>query len=691
MKNKILSALILSALTMALMAGCTSGGGGSDPLSDAKAITAFALYTSPTASSPIALGTIDESAKTIAIIVPYGTDVIALVAGFITTGSSVSVGGVNQVSGTTPNDFTSPVAYVVTAGNGSTVTYTVTVTKATGFAKAITAFALATGASGTVPDAIGLINESAKTIAVSVPYGTNVTNLIATFVTTGVSVNVGATPQVSGVTPQDFTGPVVYRVTAGDATFVDYTATVTIASGSAKAITAYYLLGIPGTINESAKTIAVTVPSGTNVKGLVAVFTTSGAIVKVSSTMLVQETGTTPNDFTNPVDYIVTAADGSTATYTVTVTIAQPGGTMINLPKTGQTVTYYPGDDGALQKGEAWPNPRFTAASSGTGTVVTDNLSGLMWAGDGTMPTVGSCTGGSTSWKDALTYVGCLNSGSGYLGYTDWRMPNRKELRSLYNYGQYFMTEWLNTQGFTFVYYTFHCWSSTTSAAEANHSYAWIVDEEGIEYAQAKTDSGLVLPVRSGPTGSVPAKLPKTGQTTCYDTSTGAAISCAGTGQDGEMLAGVAWPGQRFTAGTGAEADCVIDNLTGLMWAKNANLPASTRSFTQSLDYIATTTNSGGGLCGHTDWRLPNVNELESLVHAEYTKETCGASPCATNSAWLNIQGFTNVQADYLYWSSTSIVSGGPYYRYVQIYDGRVGAGINGNAYGYVWPVRGGQ
>lgn len=35
--------------------------------------------------------------------------------------------------------------------------------------------------------------------------------------------------------------------------------------------------------------------------------------------------------------------------------------------------------------------------------------------------------------------------------------------------------------------------------------------------------------------------LPETEQTTCYD-SAGAVINCTGTGQDGDIKAGVAWP-----------------------------------------------------------------------------------------------------------------------------------------------------
>lgn len=94
----------------------------------------------------------------------------------------------------------------------------------------------------------------------------------------------------------------------------------TVALNSAKAITAYSLAGVTGTINETAKTISVTMPYGTNVTALVATFATTGASVKVGTT--VQTSGTTANDFTSPVAYTVTAADSTTATYTVTVAVA---------------------------------------------------------------------------------------------------------------------------------------------------------------------------------------------------------------------------------------------------------------------------------------------------------------------------------------------------------------------------------
>lgn len=77
-----------------------------------------------------------------------------------------------------------------------------------------------------------------------------------------------------------------------------------------------------GTIDHTEKTIAVEVPNGTTVTALVATFTASNySTVDVSDTA--QVSGTTENDFTNPVAYTVTAKDTSENDYTVTVTVAE--------------------------------------------------------------------------------------------------------------------------------------------------------------------------------------------------------------------------------------------------------------------------------------------------------------------------------------------------------------------------------
>jgi len=164
--------------------------------------------------------------------------------------------------------------------------------------------------------------------------------------------------------------------------------------------------------------------------------------------------------------------------------------------------------------------------------------------------------------------------------------------------------------------------------------------------------------------------LPKTGQTTSY-----------ATGDDGDLERGASWPTQRFTNVDGTtplSGSVVFDQLTGLMWSRSANLPGATKTWQQALDYIASM-NSGSGTYGYTDWRLPNLNELESLVNA-------GA---AGTAAWLTSQGFTAVQTNY-YWTSTTNASGTGQIWVVNMHFGYLYFHDKTNIH-YVWPVRAGQ
>ena len=268
-------------------------------LNPVKAITGFSV------SGQTGSTTITESNHTIAVTMPYGTVVTALSPSITTTGASVS-----PTSGTATN-FTSPVTYTVTAADGSTQTYSITVTVVANTAKAITGFSIS-GQTGSTA-----ITESNHTIAVTMPYGTVVTALSPSIATTGASVS-----PTSG-TAKDFTSPVTYTVTAADGSTQTYSVTVTVAANPAKAITGFSISGQTGstTITESNHTIAVTMPYGTTVTALQPTVTTTGASVSPAS-------GTATN-FTSPVTYTVTAADGSTQTYSVTVTVLGP--TVINI------------------------------------------------------------------------------------------------------------------------------------------------------------------------------------------------------------------------------------------------------------------------------------------------------------------------------------------------------------------------
>ncbi|MFB9750084.1 S-layer homology domain-containing protein, partial [Paenibacillus hodogayensis] len=226
------------------------------------------------------------------------------------------VGVVPQLSGLTPNDFTSPVVYTVTAQDGTTKNYTATVTVGANSAKDLTAFSFAVFS----PAAVGTINGT--NVEVTVPFGTPVTSLIATFTSSvGSTVKIGNVPQLSGLTPNDFTSPVTYTVTAQDGTTKNYTVTVTVAASSAKDLTAFSFVLPPAVGMIDGTNVEVTVPFGTPVTSLIATFTNSaGSTVKIGN--VPQLSGLTPNDFTSPVIYTVTAQDGTTASYIVVVTRA---------------------------------------------------------------------------------------------------------------------------------------------------------------------------------------------------------------------------------------------------------------------------------------------------------------------------------------------------------------------------------
>lgn len=200
----------------------------------------------------------------------------------------------------------------------------------------------------------------------------------------------------------------------------------------------------------------------------------------------------------------------------------------------------------------------------------------------------------------------------------------------------------------------------------------------GLVAGRNKADGGYIWPVRRGRLGS--STLPKTGQTGCYETS-GKAIACAGTGQAGEVQAGVAWPNPRFSD-NGDQT--MTDRLTGLVWSKEGNSPGpascspvANKTWQDALNYVKCL--NANSYLGKSDWRLPNRNELTSLVDH-------GQPNCA---AWLNRQGFVNVQ-EYHYWSSSTYTYA-PWNAWsINMQDGSV-TSIPKKIKQNVWPVRSGQ
>ena len=151
--------------------------------------------------------------------------------------------------------------------------------------------------------------------------------------------------------------------------------------------------------------------------------------------------------------------------------------------KTGQTNSYTIGDDGDMNKGVMWPNPRFTVQADTN--VVLDNLTGLMWARLANPP------GGQMDWATAIGYCKALTNGN----YSDWRLPNISELQSLVDYSQH---DTVLPSGHPFIdvqsdYY----WSSTTHAGDADSAW-FVLLSDGYKYYAIKTTSFYVWPVRGG-------------------------------------------------------------------------------------------------------------------------------------------------------------------------------------------------
>lgn len=158
------------------------------------------------------------------------------------------------------------------------------------------------------------------------------------------------------------------------------------------------------------------------------------------------------------------------------------------LPKTGQTISYAPGDDGDLQIGEAWPVPRFT--DDGDGTVI-DQLTGLVWLRNA------NCFG-ARNRNQALTDAN--NLAAGFCGLTDgsnvgdWRLPNLYELHSLVDYTQFnpALSSGHPFIGSSSVSY----WSSTSHSLGGGAG--WYVNFlEGVVFVSNTTNSYAVWPVRN--------------------------------------------------------------------------------------------------------------------------------------------------------------------------------------------------
>jgi hypothetical protein len=333
-------------------------------LNTGKAITGFYFLLEGTQGSA---GIINETAHTIAVTVPAGTNLNGLQPTIYHTGASIS-----PLSGA-PRDFRNPVVYTVTARDGSTQAYTVTVFAQKKSDKAITAFDFS-DVSGETTVIGGTPVDGKIPIVVTVPYynagvPTNLAALTPVVTHTGDSISgwgipnqAGGPAVVAGSSPADFTVPRTYTVKAEDDSTQPYSVTVVKTANPAPlvlsadaSIDGFYFNNpnAVGVIDQGNQTIAVTVPFGTDVENLIPTIYFTGNVVVEGATpdttnaptstviggttvykpYMSSPAGFEATDFTHstnldstvPVKYTVTALDQATSkTYTVTVSADPP-------------------------------------------------------------------------------------------------------------------------------------------------------------------------------------------------------------------------------------------------------------------------------------------------------------------------------------------------------------------------------
>jgi len=304
------------------------------------------------------------------------------------------------------------------------------------------------------------------------------------------------------------------------------------------------------------------------------------------------------------------------------------------------------GQDAEYSTGVVWPRPRFLPE----GGLVIDQLTGLVWTRDANIAEF------PLTWRESLDFVAHLN-GERIHGHSDWRLPNRCELRSLLSH-QTKRPALPQDHPFANVFPGWY-WTSTTAVISPSH--AWYVNMDGRRmFYGGKDQSFMVWPVRGDS-----RVLPVSGQTLCYDVN-GQVIDCSGGGQDGEHRIGAPWPVPRFETHEGI----VVDRLTNLCWCHSSDHTGAI-GWAGALAAVARLNKDSDARC----WRLPNINELESLVDAGSHKPALPA-------------GHPFVDVRDVYWSSTTSLYEPDWAWALYLDKGAVGVGQKVQARFSVWAVK---
>ena len=309
--------------------------------------------------------------------------------------------------------------------------------------------------------------------------------------------------------------------------------------------------------------------------------------------------------------------DGGTTTDPVVVNyLMVASGQTITYDADGEVITGLTEGDALYGQDAKYLKGETMAYQDDDDETITDLNTGLMWQ---QVPSSDDYT-----WDEAVDYCESLELG----GYDDWRMPSCKELYSISDFGKGW--PYLDTQYFSLA-------SGTVTKDEqfwSSNYYVGVTVEGGSNSAMGVNHvTGHIKAYSAEAHGPVGGKYVR-----------------AVRGDDYGVNSYV-------ENGDGT----ITDNSTGLMWMQDDN--GEGVDWSASLAYA-----EGSEFGGYSDWRLPNVKELQGIVDYGYSPSATDAAkvgpaidPMFSCTPIINEAG----NDDYgYYWTSTSanFTSGDPYY-----------------------------
>lgn len=286
----------------------------------------------------------DAITKTYSILLNDGTDITTAVANFsVGMKSIVKINGVTQVSGVTTNDYTNPVTLTVEGvgfNTGIVETYTIKLAVDLNTESKLISYDFKTASN---PGLVQEINTDiiGSNATKTVPYGINVSNLIADFVVSpGAELHIDGVKQLNSKTiTSDYTNSFYVTVVSEDKlSQTNYTVSLNAKNAEASLI-AYSVANQVGAsiIDPVLKTVKVFVNNNANLSTLTPVFQISDLATLRIGTYL-QNSGLTVLNYSLPVVYNVMAQNGTIENWTVTIERAKPiitltGNAVVSLDK----------------------------------------------------------------------------------------------------------------------------------------------------------------------------------------------------------------------------------------------------------------------------------------------------------------------------------------------------------------------